>query len=78
MARVEGVMTGFFKAFVVLLLVFAVAGGIVAYSIASKGLSTRTDPSMAEETIAMTHRSLATPRSVRNQPNPVEQTATAL
>ena len=71
-------MKAFLKAFVVLLLVFAVTGGIVAYSIASKGLSTRTNPSMAEETIALTIRSLATPRSVRNQPNPVEPTAAAL
>ena len=71
-------MKAFLKAFVVLLLVFAVTGGIVAYSIASKGLSTRTSPSLAEETLAMTVRSLATPRSARNQPNPVEPTAAAL
>lgn len=71
-------MKAILKAFVVLLLVFAVTGGIVAYSIASKGLSTRTSPSMVEETIAMTVRNLATPRSVRNQPNPVEPTAAAL
>lgn len=78
MARVEGVMKAFLKAFVVWLLVFAVAGGIVVYSIASRGLSTRTSPSMAEERIALTIRSLATPRSVRNQPNPVEPTAAAM
>ncbi len=71
-------MKAFLKAFVVLLLMLAVTGGIVAYSIASKGLSTRTSPSMAEEAIALTVRSLATPRSVRNQPNPVEPTAAAL
>lgn len=71
-------MKALFRAFAVLPLVFAVTGGIVAYSIASKGLSTRTRPSMAEETIAMTVRSLATPRSVRNQPNPVEPTAAVL
>lgn len=66
------------KALVVLLLVFAVTGGIVAYSIASKGLSTRTSPSLAEETLAMAVRRLATPRSARTQPNPVEPTAAAL
>ena len=71
-------MKAFLKAFVAMLLVLAVTGGIVAYSIASKGLSTRTSPGMAEETIAMTVRSLATPRAVRNQPNPVEPTAEAL
>src|SRR5687767_9612731 len=71
-------MKAFLKAFVVLILALAVTGGIVAHTIASKGLSTRTDPTMAEETIAMTLRSLATPQSVRNQPNPVEPTAAAL
>ena len=71
-------MKAVLRAFVVLILVLAVTGGIVASTIASKGLSTRTDPSMAEETIAMTLRSLATPRSVRNQPNPVEPTPAAL
>ncbi len=71
-------MKPFLKASLVLVLVLAVAGGIVAYSIVSKGLSTRTSPSMAEESIAMTLRSLATPRSVRDLPNPVEPTAEAL
>ncbi len=71
-------MKAFLKAFVVLLLVFAVTSGIVAYSISSKGISTRTNPSAAEKTIAMTLRRLATPRPVRNQPNPVEPTAAAL
>lgn len=71
-------MKAFLKVFAVLLLVFAVTGAIVAYSIASKGLGTRTSPSMAEERIALTIRSLATPRSVRNQPNPVEPTVAAL
>ena len=70
-------MKAFLQAFVVLVLVFAVAGGIVAYSIVRKGLSTRTSPSMAEETVAMTLRNLATPQSVRNQQNPVEPTAAA-
>lgn len=71
-------MKAFLRALVVLLLVFAVTGGIVAYSITSNGLSTRTAPTQAEEAIAMTLRSLATPRSVRYQPNPVEPTDAAL
>lgn len=71
-------MKTFLKAFVVVVLVFAIAGGIVGYSIASKGLSTRTNPSKAEEAIALALRGLATPRAVRNQPNPVEPTAAAL
>lgn len=71
-------MKPFLKASVVLVSVLAVTGGMVAYSIASQGLSTRTSPSRAEETVAMTLRSLATPRSVRDQANPIEPTASAL
>ena len=59
-------------------MVFAVTGGLLAYSIASKGLSTRTKPSAAEEAIALTLRGWATPRVVRSQPNPVEATPAAL
>ena len=71
-------MKAFLRALVVVLLVFAVTGGIVAYSIASSGLSTRTAPTKAEEAIALTLRGLATPRSVRDRSNPVEPTAAAL
>lgn len=71
-------MKAFLKAFVVLLLVFAAMGGIVAYSIASRGLSTRTKPASVEETIALAMREWATPRAVRDQLNPVEATPAAL
>ena len=71
-------MKAFLKAFLVLVFVIAITGGIVAYSIASRGLSTRTTPSMAEERIALALRSFATPRSLRNQPNPVAPTAATL
>lgn len=71
-------MKAFLKAFVVLLLVFAAMGGIVAYSMASRGLSTRTKPAVVEETIALAMREWATPRAVRDQLNPVEATPAAL
>jgi mono/diheme cytochrome c family protein len=71
-------MKAFLKAFVALLLAFAVTGGILAYSITSNGISTRTAPSKTEQAIALTFRELATPRSVRDQPNPVEPTAAVL
>lgn len=71
-------MKAFLKAFVVLLLTFAVTGGILAYSITGNGISTRTAPSKAEQAIALTLRKFATPRSVRDQPNPVQPTAAVL
>ena len=71
-------MKAFLKAFVVLLLAFAVTGGILAYSITSNGISTRTAPSKTEQAIALTLREFATPRSVRDQPNPVQPTAAVL
>ena len=71
-------MKAFLRAFLVLVVVVVVAGGAVAYSIASKGLSTRTTPPAAEEALARTMRSLATPRALRDQPNPVEATPAAI
>lgn len=71
-------MKSFVRAFVVLLIIPLVAGGAVAYSITSKGLSTRTTPSAAEEAIARTMRRLATPRAARDRSNPVEATPSVL
>ena len=71
-------MKGFVRAFVVLLIILLVAGGAVAYSITSKGLSTRTTPAAAEEAIARTMRRLATPRAARDRSNPVEATPSVL
>ena len=62
----------------VLLIILLVAGGAVAYSITSKGLSTRTTPAAAEEAIARTMRRLATPRAARDRSNPVEATPSVL
>ena len=76
--RVTTVMKAFLRAFGILVLLLLVAGGIVAYSIASRGLSTRTQPAAAEEAIALAMRGWATPRIVRDQPNPVEATEAAL
>jgi mono/diheme cytochrome c family protein len=71
-------MKAFVRAFLVLLLILLVAGGTVAYSIASKGLSTRATPTAAEEAIALAMREWATPRAVRDQPNPVEASPAVL
>ena len=76
--RVTTVMKAFLRAFGVLVPLLLVAGGIVAYSIKSRGLSTRTKPPAAEEAIALAMRGWATPRAVRDRPNPVEPTPAAV
>ena len=71
-------MRAFIRAAVVLILILAAAGGIVAYSIARRGLSARTDPSAAEAYVARTMRRLATPSAVRSMKNPVQPTDAVL
>ncbi len=61
-----------------LVVLAAVLAGAVGYSILSRGLSTRTDPSPAEIMIARTMRRLATPSAVRAQNNPLAPTAAVL
>jgi mono/diheme cytochrome c family protein len=64
----------FIRAFVLLVVAAAVLGGALAYSVARRGLSTRTEPSRAEEYLARTMRRLATSSDVRSMRNPVEPT----
>lgn len=57
-----------------LLLVFVVVGlvtGALAYTVASRGLSTRVQPGWLEERTALAMRRLATPSSTRDRRNPV-------
>jgi len=65
-------MKAVLRALAVLIVIAGVSGAGVAYSIARRGLSTRTEPSRVEELIARSMRRLATPGAVRSQPNPVE------
>ncbi len=60
------------RALLLLTVVGVIVGAAVAYSIARRGLSTRTEPSRVEEVVARTMRRLATPGAVRTQPNPVQ------
>lgn len=60
------------RALLLLIIVGVVVGGLVAYSITRQGLSTHTEPSRVEETIARAMRWLATPQEMREQRNPVE------
>jgi mono/diheme cytochrome c family protein len=60
------------RAFLVLLLLILVGGGLALYSISSRGLSTRTAPSWIETTLARAARQLAVPRALRHAINPVQ------
>jgi mono/diheme cytochrome c family protein len=71
-------MKALLRAVVLLVVIGGLIGGVLAYSIARRGLGTRTEPSRAEEIVAGAMRRLATPRAVRAQPNPVEPSAAVL
>ena len=71
-------MTAVLRALIVLVLISVIAGGVLAYSLARRGLSTRTEPSRTEELLARTMRQLATPSSVRSLKNPVQPTEAVL
>ena len=62
------------RALVVLVLLVAAVGGALAYSIASRGLSTHDEPSRVEAALARAMRRWATPASMRRRTNPVEPT----
>jgi len=65
-------MRSVLRALLALVALFVLGGGLAAYSIASRGLSTRADPSWIEATLARTMRSWATPRAMRSTKNPVQ------
>ena len=71
-------MNAFVRALAVLVVLGVVVVGLLAYSVARRGLSTRTEPSRVEERLARGMRRLATPRAVRSMTNPVEPTPAAL
>jgi mono/diheme cytochrome c family protein len=62
------------RALVILLAIVLAAGAVVAYSIARRGLSTRTEPTRVEALAARSMRRLATPASARAMSNPVAAT----
>jgi mono/diheme cytochrome c family protein len=67
-------MRGVVRWLLLVLVVLVVAAGVLIYSFARKGLSTRAEPSWIEERAALAMRRLATPASVREQRNPVAAT----
>jgi mono/diheme cytochrome c family protein len=68
----------FVRAFVVLVVLIAAFAGLLVYSIARRGLSTRAQPSRVEELVARSVRRAATPASMRTAANPVQPSAAVL
>lgn len=71
-------MKAAFRAFLLLVVVLAAIAGVAAYAIARRGLSTSVPPTRVETWLARSMRSLATPRAVRDQRNPVPATEAVL
>lgn len=64
-------MKALLRAFLILFAVTTMLGGLGAYMIVRRGLSTRVTPTAVEEMLALSMRYLATPSSVRGRLNPV-------
>lgn len=62
------------RALLILVALTVAIGGVVTYSIVSRGLSAHAQPSRAEETLARAMRHWATPEGVRRRSNPVQPT----
>lgn len=71
-------MKAVFRAFLLLLVLCALVAAAAAYTIASKGLSTRVKPTRVEEALARSMRSFATPRAVRGAVNPADRSPAVL
>ena len=66
------------RTLLVLLALVAIGVGLTVYSIVSRGLSARDEPSRAEAVLARGMRRLATPAAVRARTNPVPASAEVL
>jgi mono/diheme cytochrome c family protein len=71
-------IAAFVRAFVVLLVLVAAVGVAMVYSIARRGLSTRVEPTLVEQSLARGMRRLATSAAVRAMTNPVQPTDAVL
>ena len=69
-----GTVKATLRAAIVLIAVVSVGGGVVAYSIVSRGLSAHAEPSRGEEMLARAMRRWATPQAMRTRSNPVQPT----
>lgn len=68
-------MKALVRAFLLVVVLLLIGGGLAMYSLTSRGLSTRVAPSWIETTLARGARQLAVPRSLRNARNPVTPSA---
>jgi mono/diheme cytochrome c family protein len=66
------------RALVILVLLVSVVGGVIVYSVVSRGFSAHAEPSRAEKMLARAMRQWATPQAVRDRPNPVLPTEEVL
>jgi mono/diheme cytochrome c family protein len=71
-------MRHLFRALLIVLLAVMLLGGVVAFTVARRGLGTRSEPSRAEAVLAWAMRRLATPQAVKRRANPVPPTADVL
>lgn len=66
------------RALLVLIVAVSAIVGVAAYSVVSRGLSARDEPSRLEATVARAMRRWATPQSQRTRSNPVQPTEPVL
>jgi mono/diheme cytochrome c family protein len=66
------------RALVILVLLVSVVGGVIVYSVVSRGFSAHAEPSRAEKMLARAMRHWATPQAVRERANPVPPTEEVL
>lgn len=66
------------RALLLLVALISVVGGVIAYSIVSRGLSAHDEPGRVEAMLARAMRRWATPASLRTRTNPVEPTDAVL
>ena len=73
-----GVVKPTLRALLVLIAILLAVGGVVAYSIVSRGLSAHEEPSRVEEMMARAMRRWATPDAMRTRTNPMQPTEQVL
>ena len=71
-------MKGVARGVLLIVAVGVLLGGVLAYSVTRRGLSTRVAPSVVEERLALAMRRLATPSAVRTKTNPLPRTPAVL
>jgi mono/diheme cytochrome c family protein len=69
-----GAPTATLRALLVLIVGIGVIAGVLAYTVARRGLSAHEEPSRVEAMLARTMRRLATPEAIRTRRNPVPLT----